>query len=47
VLQLDVRIGSGELPVCPGVVVVAIFLPCVDFLDQSLLVGDPPIEALA
>ena len=46
-LQFDACVGSGELPVCLGVVVIAVLLPGGDFLDQRLLVGDPPIEALA
>src|SRR6476646_12243257 len=46
-LQFDACVGSGELPVCLGVVLVAVLLPGGDFLDQRLLVGDPPIEALA
>jgi hypothetical protein len=44
--QLGAGIGSGELPVCLGVVLVAILLLCSNFLDQDLLVRDPPIETL-
>lgn len=46
-LQLDACIGRSELPVCLGVVLVAVVLPGGDFLDEHLLVGDPSIEALA
>jgi len=39
-------VGGGELPVRLGVVFVAAVLPSGDFLDQGLLVGDAPVEAL-
>src|SRR6476620_7312520 len=42
-LQFDACVGSGELPVCLGVVVIAVLLPGGDFLEQRLLVGGPPI----
>ena len=45
-LQLDACISSGELPVCLGVVFVAVCLPGGDFPDQRLFEGDPPIEAM-
>jgi hypothetical protein len=45
-LQFNAGVGGSELPVGFGVVLVAIALPGGDFLDQGLLVGDAPIEAL-
>jgi hypothetical protein len=36
----------GELPVGLVVVCISMVLPCVDFIDQGLLVGDAAIEAL-
>jgi hypothetical protein len=44
--QINAGIGGGELPVGLGVFLVALVLPCGDFLDQTLLVGDAPVEAL-
>ena len=34
------------MPVGLGVVGVAVCLPCGDFLDEGLLVGNPAVEAL-
>jgi hypothetical protein len=46
VLQFDTSIGSCEVPVCLGVVGIAVVLPSGDFLDEGLFVGNPAIEAL-
>src|SRR5271169_7255924 len=37
-LQLDTGVGRFELPVGLGVVLVAVVLPCVDFVGEDLLV---------
>ena len=34
------------MPVCLGVVLVAVVLPCVDFVGENLLVGDAAIQTL-
>jgi len=34
------------LPVCLGVVLVAVVLPCVDIVGEDLLVGDAAIQTL-
>ena len=34
------------MPVGVGVVGIAVVLPCGDFLDEGLFVGDPAVEAL-
>jgi hypothetical protein len=39
-LQLNPRVGSGELPVRLGVFLVAVVLSGGDFFGQRLLVGD-------
>jgi hypothetical protein len=44
--QLDACIRVGELPIRFGVVLIAVAFPSGNFLDQSLLVGDTPIETL-
>ena len=39
-LQLDAGVGGFELPGGLGVVLVAVVLPCVDFVGEDLLIGD-------
>jgi len=39
--------SGGELPICFGMVLVAVALRRSNFLDHGLLVGATPIEALA
>src|SRR3979409_976592 len=39
-------IGGWELPIGLGVVGIAVVLPCGDFLDEGLFVGNPAVEAL-
>ena len=34
------------MPVCLGVMLVAVVLPCVDFVGENLLVGDAAIQTL-
>ena len=46
-LQLHAGVGGGELPIGLDVVVVSALLPCGDFLDQGLLIGNAAIETLA
>src|SRR5467141_4246758 len=45
-LQLDAGVGGCELPVGFGVVLVAVVLPCGDFVGEDLLVGDAAIQTL-
>ena len=45
-LELDPRVGGGELPVGVGVVGVSIILPSCDFVDERLFVWEAAIEAL-
>src|SRR5271169_172905 len=45
-LQLDAGVGGCELPVGFGVVLVAMVLPCGDFVGEDLLVGDAAIQTL-
>src|SRR5260370_15609246 len=45
-LQLDGGVGGCELPVGFGVVLVAVVLPCGDFVGEDLLVGDAAIQTL-
>jgi hypothetical protein len=46
VLKFDASIFGGELPVCLGVVGIAVVLPGGDFVDEDLFVGNAAIEAL-
>ena len=45
-MELHARVFGGELPVGLGVVFVSAHLPRRDFLDERILVGDAPGEAL-
>src|SRR5260370_30440452 len=45
-LQLDAGVGGFELPVGLGVVLIAVVLPCGDFVGEDLLVGDAAIQTL-
>jgi hypothetical protein len=45
-LQLNAGVGGFVLLVCLGVVLVAVVLPCVDFVGEDLLVGDAAIQTL-
>jgi hypothetical protein len=47
VLQFDTSIWGCEVPVCLGVVGIAVALPSGDFLDEGLFVRNPTIEANA
>ena len=44
--EFDTCIGGCEVPIGPGVIGIAIVLPCCDFLDEDLFVGNPAVEAL-
>jgi hypothetical protein len=46
VFEFDTGVGRCEVPVGLGVAGIAIVLPGCDFLDQGLLVGNAPVEAL-
>lgn len=46
VFEFDPGVGSCEVPVGFGFAGIAVVLPGGDFLDESLFVGDPAIEAL-
>ena len=46
VLGFDTGIGGVELPIVLGVVGIAVVLPCGDFLDEGLFIGNPTVEAL-
>jgi hypothetical protein len=46
VLQFDTSFWGCEVPVCVGVVGIAVVLPSGDFLDEGLFVRNPAIEAL-
>jgi hypothetical protein len=45
-LEFDACCWCSELPVCLGVVGIAIVLPGGDFVDEGLFVGDAAVEAL-
>jgi hypothetical protein len=45
-LELDASISGRELPVRFGVACVSVVLPCGDFVDEGLFVGNTAIEAL-
>src|SRR5215471_20163035 len=45
-VQLNASVGGFELPVGLGVVLVAVVLPCIDFVSEDLLVGDAAIQTL-
>ena len=45
-LEFDASIWGCEVPVCRGVVGIAVVLPCGDFFDKGLFVGNPAIETL-
>ena len=45
-LQFDTSIWGCEVPVCLGVVGIAVVLPSGDFLDEGLFVRNAAIEAL-
>ena len=45
-LEFDAGIGGCEVPVGLGVVGIAVVLPCGDFLDEGLFVGNATVEAL-
>ena len=45
-LQFDTNIWGCEVPVCLGVVGIAVVLPSGDFLDEGLFVRNAAIEAL-
>ena len=45
-LEFHTGILGRELPVGLGVVGISVLLPCGDFLDECLFVGNPAVEAL-
>ena len=45
-LKFDAGVRRCEVPVGRGVIGVAIVLPCGDFVDERLFVGNAPVEAL-
>jgi hypothetical protein len=45
-LQLDAGVGGFELSVGLSVALVAVVLPCVDFVGEDLLVGEAAIQTL-
>jgi hypothetical protein len=45
-LEFDACGGRSELPVCFGVVGIAVVLPGGDFVDEGLFVGNAAVEAL-
>ena len=45
-LEFDACVRGGEVPVCLGVVGIAVALPASDFVDESLFVWDAAVEAL-
>jgi hypothetical protein len=45
-LQLNAGVVGFKLPIGLGVVLVAVVLPCVDFVGEDLLVGDAAIQTL-
>ena len=45
-LEFDACVRRCEVPVGRGVIGVAIVLPCGDFVDERLFVGNAPVEAL-
>src|SRR5262249_1856783 len=47
VLELDACVGGCEVPVGLCVIGISVVLPGLYFVDEGLLVGDTPIEALA
>jgi hypothetical protein len=46
VLEFGASIGGCELPVGLGVICISVLLPCGDFLNEALFVGNPAVEAL-
>jgi hypothetical protein len=47
VFKFDTSGLGCELPVCLGVMSIALMFPCGDFVDQGLFVGDAAIETLS
>jgi hypothetical protein len=45
-LKFDASIFGGELPVCLGVVGIAVVFPGSDFVDEGLFVWDAAVETL-
>ena len=45
-LELNASIFGGEVPVCLGVIGIALLLPGGDFVDEGLFVGNAAVEAL-
>jgi len=45
-VEFDTCVWCCEVPVGGGLVGIAVVLPCGDFVDEGLLVGDAAVEAL-
>ncbi len=45
-LEFNASICGGEVPVCLGVIGIALLLPSGDFVDECLFVGNAAVEAL-
>ena len=46
-LEFDTGIWGREVPICLGVIGIAVVFPVSDFVAESILVGDAAVEALA
>jgi hypothetical protein len=44
--EFDASVWGCEVPVCLGVLSIAVELPCGDFLAEGVFVSDAAIEAL-
>ncbi len=44
--EFDAGVWGCEMPICLGMIGIAIFFPGGDFVDESLFVRDAAIEAL-
>ena len=45
--EFDTGSFGCELPVCLGVIGIAVVFPCGDLFDESLFIGDAAIETLS
>jgi hypothetical protein len=45
-LEFNASISGRELPVCFGAACVSVVLPCADFVDEDLFVGNTAIQTL-
>ena len=44
--EFDAGVGSCEVPICLGVIGVALLFPGGDFVDEGLFVRDSAVETL-